>query len=310
MMQFAKECIKNEKVDIILCSTWKLFPLNIACRIAKSYKIPWIADLRDIEEQYPVKDFYLLEIHNKICIRRRNILLKKACAVNVVSRKHKEMLSCYGINSNVIYNGFDPDLFKISSFHKLEKFKIIYTGMFSDYKASQDISPLFSAISQLFNNEDIDYQNCRIQFFADLNSREIANNLAKKYNIINFIDTFEYISYTEIPKVLNDASILILLVPRRNMGIMTTKLYEYLGVGRPILCIWNDEGEIEEIINKSGAGIAAKSEEEIKSFIKIKYDEWLKTGYTDSCVNRDYVMQFSRKKQAKQFIDLFESIKI
>jgi glycosyltransferase involved in cell wall biosynthesis len=307
MIQLSHNCVTNEKIDIILCSTWTLFPLNIASKISKLYKIPWIADLRDIFEQYPVKSSFIRELYYTICKYKRNYYLKKANAITVVSKKHKEIFSNYELQSEVIYNGFDSDLFFPAKYHKLNKFKIVYTGLIQE-KSIADISPFFSAIKKLYNNGYIDHQNCRIQFYSDIKTHKMVNDLAIKYNIINIIDVINYVSFLEIPKILDDASILLLLVPRKNMGIMTTKFYEYLGVGRPILCIWNDEGEVEEIINKSNAGIAAKTEEEIQLFIKIKYDEWLNTGYVDSCINHDFTMQFSRKNQAKQFTDLFNLI--
>jgi glycosyltransferase involved in cell wall biosynthesis len=308
MIQLANDLVSKEQVDIVLCSTWTLFPLNIAYKISKLFNIPWIADLRDIYEEYPVKTSILMGLFNKIGKLRRNYLLKKSNYVTVVSKKHQEILSNYKIKARIIYNGFDSELFIPSKNRRLDKFRIVYTGTLSNFSVGYDISPLFSSINKLFNNGYIGYENFRIQFYSDSKSREIINDLAIKYKINDFIDIFNNISFIEIPKILNDASILLLLVPGRNMGIMTTKFYEYLGVGRPILCIWNDEGEIEDIINKSNTGIAAKIEEEIQSFIKNKYDEWLNTGYVNSDNNNDFIMQFSRKNQAKQFTDLFNII--
>jgi len=309
MIQQCKELIKNEHVDIILCSTYRLFPLNIACKIAKMYDIPWIADLRDIYEQYPVKWSFLMELYKKSGIRRRNIFLKKANAITVVSKRHTELLSRYKLKTQVIYNGFDSDLFFPSTFHQLDKFRIVYTGMiFSKSGVGRDPSPLFSAIQKLHNNGEIDPQNCRIQFYTNSKSQEIVNRSAEKHDVLDFIDCFEYVSFSEVPKILADSSVLLLLLQGRNTGIMTTKFFEYLGVQRPVLCVWGDDGEIMEIMNHSNAGLAAKTEEEIQQFVKMKYDEWMETGYTNSGIDWNYVKQFSRKDQAKQFVDIFDSV--
>jgi len=309
MMQQCKELIRKEQVDLILCSTYRLFPLNIACKIAKLYDLPWIADLRDIYEQYPVKWSFLMELYKKSGIRRRNNLLRKTNAITVVSKRHSELLSRYKLQAQVIYNGFDSDLFQPSTFHQLEKFKIVYTGMiFSKSGVGRDPSPFFSAIQNLHENGKISPQNCRIQFYTNSKSQEIVNHSAKKHGVLDFIDCFEYVSSVDVPKILDDASILLLLLQGRNTGIMTTKFFEYLGVGRPVLCVWTDDGEIMEIMNHSNAGLAAKTEEEIEQFVIMKYDEWMDTGYTNLSIEWDFIKQFSRKVQAKQFVDLFDSV--
>ena len=308
MMQQCKKLINTKHIDIILCSTSSIFPLNVAYKIAKFHDIPWIADLRDVDEQYPDQGSFLMKLYRKIGIRRRNYLLRKANAITVVSKKHVELFFQYKLNAQLIYNGFDSELFKPSTFHQLDIFRIVYTGtIFSSWAVGRNPSPLFSAIQKLHSNGSIDPKNCRVQFYTNSKSQEIIDNLAKKYDVIDFVDCFKYVSSTEMPKVLDDSSILLLLI-QGNTGIMTTKFFEYLGVGRPILCIWSDEGNVENIIRTSNAGIAAKNEEDIYMFIKMKYDEWLKTGYTSSDINQDFVMQFTRKANAKQFVELFEFV--
>ena len=300
--------ISKEQIDIILCSTCILFPLNIAYKVAKKYKIPWVADLRDISEQYPVKESFLMELQKKIGILRRNNILRRANAITVVSEKHVEILNDYTLKAYCIYNGADTDIFLPSNkCYNLNKFNIVYTGTLN-FRAGRDISPLFSAIKQMYLNNDITFKDCCIRFYTDIASQEIINKAKKIFSVSDFVECIDFVPATEIPKILNESSILLLLLDRKNNGIMTTKFFEYLAVGRPILCIWSDEGTVEEIINNSRAGIAAKSEADISLFIKSKYDEWLKNGYTTSDIDKEHVKNFTRKHNAKQFVELFDSV--
>src|SRR5690554_191291 len=52
MYAFCKKEIKNKKIDLVLCSAYMTFPMEVAYKIAKKNKIPLIIDLRDIIEQY------------------------------------------------------------------------------------------------------------------------------------------------------------------------------------------------------------------------------------------------------------------
>jgi glycosyltransferase involved in cell wall biosynthesis len=91
-------------------------------------------------------------------------------------------------------------------------------------------------------------------------------------------------------------------------GIMGTKLFEYLAVEKPILCVRNDEGCLEEVINLANAGLAASTVKEVEKFILEKFTDWQKNGYTHQSVNQEFVQQFSRKRQAEQFADLFNKL--
>ncbi|MCL2400028.1 MAG: glycosyltransferase [Defluviitaleaceae bacterium] len=303
-----EELLSKNTIDIILCSTSRFFPLENAHKIAKKYKIPWVADLKDIYEQYIFADNIKNKLQKKINIIYRNRILKNANMVITVSNKHVEILSNYGINSRCIYNGADTDIFFPTKEHNFDIFKIVYTGRLFDPKVDRDISPIFSVIRQLSLNKDIDYKYFRIQFYTDFESQVIVNRLKDHFCIPEFVDCFDPVPAINIPNILNKSSILTLFMSNKNTGILTTKLFEYLAVGRPILCIWSDEDAVEDIINNSNSGLAAKNEDEIKSFIMSKYNEWLKTGYTNSYINLDYIKNFTRKYNAQQFVELFNSI--
>jgi len=308
MRFYCDELISKEQIDIILCAAGLFFPLCIAYKVAKKYKIPWIADLRDIEEQHPEKNSFLMDAYYKMVIFRRNYLLRDADAITVASEKHVEILNNYALKAYCIYNGADADIFfPTKKRYKLNEFTIVYTGTIYS-RLGQDVSPLFSVIKQLYISGDIDLKNCRIKFYTDIKSQEVIKKSKEIFSVSEFVECFDVVPATEIPKILNESSILLLLLNRRNTGIMTTKFFEYLAVGCPILCIWNDEGAVKEIINNSKAGIAAKTEQDIKQFIKSKYDEWLKTGYINSDIDRNYIKNFSRKYNAKQFVELFGGV--
>ena len=160
----------------------------------------------------------------------------------------------------------------------------------------------------------IDATNFRLQFYLiDEYSKEIIRKAADKQNVGDFIDILESIQNSEIPIVLNSSSILLLLANKSKdgnslKGIMGTKIFEYLAVEKPILCVRNDEDCLEKTINEANAGIAASTVDQVEGFILEKYNEWKQNGFTHQKVNKNYIQQFSRKYQAKQFVDLFEEI--
>jgi glycosyltransferase involved in cell wall biosynthesis len=53
-----------------------------------------------------------------------------------------------------------------------------------------------------------------------------------------------------------NSSVLVLIIPlhKSSKSIITGKLFEYLGSGRPVLCIGPDGGDAARIIELSGGG--------------------------------------------------------
>jgi len=143
----------------------------------------------------------------------------------------------------------------------------------------------------------------------DKKSKEIIHDLAQKYGIVDFVDVFDTVPSTEIPKILNNSSILLLLANKSTgenapKGIMGTKIFEYLAVEKPILCVRNDEDCLEKTIKSANAGLSASNEEEVKVFILEKFAQWQKNGHTHQSVNQAFVQQFSRKQQAEEFAEV------
>jgi hypothetical protein len=89
---------------------------------------------------------------------------------------------------------------------------------------------------------------------------------------------------------------------------MGSKLFEYLSICKPILCVRNDESCIEAVIQQASAGISASSVEEVKKFVLEKYQEWKMQGYTRQATDTVFVSRFSRRKQAKEFAEIIMQV--
>ena len=89
---------------------------------------------------------------------------------------------------------------------------------------------------------------------------------------------------------------------------MTTKLFESLAVEKPILCVRSDESYLESALQESKAGIAARHVEEACRFLEDCFTEWKEKGYTTSQTDKKVLRNYSRKEQAGQFAEIFETV--
>ena len=324
MTKRAQQQINNQNISLIISSSYRTFPLQSAHKLSKKNHIPLLVDLRDIFEQFPGNEHISKKISNSETLNRfiagaitkklfgqRNRVLKDASAVTTVSPWHVEILKQYAQNVQLIYNGYDPELFVPKAILNKE-FTITYTGRLMSEEL-RDPSLLFEAVANLYANEKIEPELFRIQFYTDNESKKTLNAIAEKYRVADFIDYFGYVSNHAIPDILNRSSVLLLLTnnstaAKSPKGIMTTKVFEYLAVKKPVLCVRSDEGCLAETIRETQSGIAANTVEQVERFIMEKYAEWEQNGYTHQKTDRQKVLQFSRKEQAKQFVRIFESL--
>ena len=243
-------------------------------------------------------------------LRERNQVLKAADYVTTVSPWHVDTLKQYNSQVTLIYNGFDPELFYPEQ-RKTDKFIITYTGRLMS-TAMRDPGLLLEALKILSTKNIINDKVCRVCWYVDPASQKLITAEADKAGVLSFMDFKEYVQATDIPSVLNNSSVLLLLANRSEKngpkGIMTTKFFESLAVEKPILCVRSDESYLESALRESKAGVAARHVEEACRFLENYFEEWKEKGYTTLQTNKNVLKMYSRKEQAKQFADIFETV--
>jgi len=324
MCRKALELASKHRFDLVLCSTYRTFPMHAAWSFAKTVGLPLVIDLRDIIEQYTGNEFIThklpriwgLEKLIASCFRKkslhvRNRILREASAVTTVSPWHVSVLKEYNANTRLIYNGYDPEIFYPVDI-KSDKFFITYTGrLLSTAMRNPDL--LFQAMNRLAEENIISPDTFMVRWFVDGKSKEIIMKAVAEYPLISpYMEYSGYVPAAYIPDILNESSMLLLLTNKADAngpkGVMTTKFFESLAVRKPILCVRGDEGCLEDVINRTHSGLSAHSAGEVYDFIKEHYSQWRDNApYIDNS-DEDEIKMFSREAQAGQFVQIFEQV--
>ena len=303
---FAQQALlttQSQKYDLVFCSTFHTFGLKAALKVAQHQNIPLHIDLRDIAEQCDNNEYnkskialgFIGKIYRKINISRRNKILCQANSITTVSPWHVDFIQQFNSNTHLIYNGYDSNIF-IPQPTKSDHFDIIYTGKW--YGATlQDPTLLFQALAEI-NNPQL-----RLIWYTNNDVHSQIQDLANLYHLSTPLIINSYVPNNEIPAILNQSSIILVLTNKGNRGIMTTKFFEAIGVEKPILCVRSDEGCLAQTIQETNAGVAASTVAEVKDFILHHYNQWQQQGYTHTEINNK--LQFSRQSQALQFEEIF-----
>ena len=321
MYREALRIMKKHQFDLILCSTYRTFPMKAAWRLSRKTGLPLVVDLRDIIEQYTGNEFITHAIpkifgmdkiiannFKKRNLKTRNKILRDAACVTTISPWHVSVLGAFNKNTKLIYNGYDPEIFYPAP-KKSEQFFITYTGrLLSTAMRNPDL--LFQAMVRLANDRIITPDLFRVRWFVDEKSRQIIEREMEKYpDAAIFMDYPGYIPASEIPNVLNNSEILLLLTNKSDAdgpkGVMTTKFFESLAIGKPILCVHGDGGCLEEAINRTRSGLSAHQANEVYDFIKAHYLRWQAGQPHESHADKEEIRKFDREMQALQFVEIF-----
>ncbi len=239
----AVEVLERENIDTVITTSPPHSTQLIGLKLKETLNIKWIADLRD-----PWTDIYYYKsmLHTKWAKRKdlnyEKGVIEKSDKIVVVSDSIKQLL----INKSnliqeskihVIPNGFDEDDFLFPSTNEDRKFLLSYVGTITkDY-------PLDSIKKSIAN------LNISIEFTgkADEPTKHLLNGIAGFNN---------HVKHKESINLLLASDMLLLVIPKiaNNKGILTGKLFEYLGARKPILCIGPTDGDAAKIIQECKAG--------------------------------------------------------
>lgn len=262
---FALPLIDN--VDVIWAANPNILSIIPALIYGSVKKVPITLN---VDDPWP-EDLYLFNlvkkksIFSKIAEFLARIAYHKAKAITPISPGYIKIISGrYGVDLNkihVVRAGVDIHKFKPLKMNTDDKiFRITYIGAFS---VAYDFDQILMAA------KIIEKKDRSIEFIIQ-GGGELANYIKSrvrelKLRNVKIID--KIVSREEVVKILNTADVLIL--PLKNFGKpylgMSSKLYEYQAVGKPIICC--AIGEPAKYIKATESGIIVKPKD-YKALVK------------------------------------------
>lgn len=206
----------------------------------------WVADFRD-----PWTEIYYNQSLSQTALARawdtsmEAQVLRHADLVLVVSQDMHRNLVAKGVSPEriaVIPNGYEPEELEVQPAARPDcKRYLVYTGTLADSY------PMDGMLTLLRHNPDV--------------VLEVVGRVSERWfkalqSLPNAILT-GYVPHHEALAKVRAADALLLVIPNipGNEGILTGKLFEYLGSGKPILGIGPVQGDAAEMVRSAGAGL-------------------------------------------------------
>ena len=205
----------------------------------------WVASIHDIPINYKRPNCYLPNLQRKIWSH----LLSKTNKIITLSDGLARDLNNYKVSAGVVENGIilrNPDSDKNS------KFTISFTG--SLYDGMIHPIDLFESVEHLLKVQKIDHQKISIVYAGKdaLKWQQYCSNFPLSNAIL---ECFEVLPHEEALQLQMVSNINLLLTwnVKEVSGILTGKLFEYLGARNPILTIVNGtvDRDLESIFKKT-----------------------------------------------------------
>lgn len=252
-LRIGRRILRKWRPDLIYASAMPFTSLLVARHLSWEFEVPWVAELRDlwVDSHYYEYPFWRRALETGL---ERSILASTSAMVTVSEPLAQTLRGKYGKPTAVILNGFDPEDYprdRTGPGAEPDRIRIVYTGLI--YPRRRDPSPLFEALHHLGPQ--------RRHFIVDFYGRRLPEiaALAERYGVADVVRVHDPVSYKDAVRLQAEADVLLLLLwnTAGERGVFTGKLFEYLGAGRPILCLGLEAGVAADLIRNRKAGFVA-----------------------------------------------------
>ncbi|MFL5753966.1 MAG: hypothetical protein ACJ76F_11205, partial [Bacteroidia bacterium] len=300
---FSRDLLKKNKditKMIITANPYVMFKFGYLLK--KEFGLKWIADYRDdwtTDEIKSYKGFFAKIIY--IFDKRSELKwVGSADHVTTVSDNYLSKIRKLLKNKNgsVIYNGFwEKENGYGNSDGSEKEFRITFNGTLYD---TQPIEIFLEGIKKLI-------LAFKEEVFIRLYFPGLAYDRSQAERVIEMMGKFgehvmitERISRNEVLGIQAKSQLLLMIAHTNIRGVPSSKLFEYIGLRKPILVCPGDNDIIDRLVSETGLGIICNSSEEVFNKLKSCVREYLKSGKIGMEPDEEAIAVYSRAEQVKQ----------
>lgn len=311
LYRFANSYIsENKDVAAILISGNPFELFRFGYRLHQTHQLPWIADYRDdwntsnVNESRGMLDSFLRRLES----RSERKYIGTASCITTVSKHYAEKISGFtGIPGYVVQNGFFPeDYTNFQNLAPFEEFTVLYNGMLYP---SQQIEVLLDAFKQLVNKHPEHRNRLKLRFPGILFLKEVAARVEMQmqgYEDVVWMS--QRIPRTDVLTMQARSHLLLMISHRDAKGIPSSKIYEYLGLGKPVLVCPGDADVLDETFGPYELGFIANTATEALEILEKHFTAYLQQRDIVENADRNYALQFTREEQTKVLAGILDKI--
>jgi len=297
--------IKQQDIDVInsVNNPPQLHIIGLLAHIFTNK--PWLVEYRDPLANNP--DLNPNSLSNKSRKVLERIILYKADQVvwgNGI-QLNQEYFDKFGwINTNKItrlpFLGFDEELFHGEKNNENEKFTLTYAGSF--YQDLIEPYSLLEGISEYCEKYAKDIRMC---FYGDWD-REYQK-MVDSMGLNDIVETNEFVPHEDIIPILEESDICVHIggTNTKNKLSVPSKIWDYMGAGRPILAVVDPEFRVANFLQDNNLGIPVHPDD--STGIAAAIDK-IRSNRYDHAEYREISDEFTREEKMEKLVQVLNDM--
>lgn len=257
-----RKLVKEFRPQVIYASAPPFTGLIVAKLLAREGRVPWVAEFRDLWTDGHAYRYGRVRLTLERTVER--LTLRDTAGLVTVSDYLAGILrDAYSKPTETVMNGFDPHDYRQDVVRQPDAaLTIVYTGMV--YQEHQNIEPLFRAVARLRDGGIPIQVRMFGRYLAHL-KRDI-----REAGIADCVSIFEVVDHATAIEEQQRADVLLYLTwrGRHCEGVLSGKIFEYLGTGNPILAVGPFGDGASRLMRDRGVGFISESPEEIAAYLE------------------------------------------
>jgi glycosyltransferase involved in cell wall biosynthesis len=300
MVAKAISLIQKHQTDVVLISCPPFHQAIPGILLKKLFGIKLVVDYRDgwsLNPYYQKLDW----LHR--CILTADKVMEKCLLLNtdLLTVTHQTMrdkyLSKFSFLKHrikIVYNGFDPENIGSGGDDLFPEFTILHLGDFYVKQKTRDPGLFLQALQRFISQRKIAPGKLHVLFVGE--RYEEVEKTISGLGLSAYVSCVDRVPHDVAMKYLNKSHMLLLI---ESGDVMTTKVFEYLATGKPILALIKG-GEIKDLIEKFSKRsfvITTSDLHRLMMVIEDGYKNYLRNRYEP---DESFRASYSRKSQTKQ----------
>jgi len=301
-----KRLLRDQAFDMILSSGAPHSVHLIGRSLHRATEVPWVADLHDpwtdisYYDEFPHTDWA-----RRLDARLERSVLAGASAVTTVSPSWAELFRDKAANRYaVVENGFDAAAFADIHEPLDDPFVLAHIGKLY---ASRNPTALWEALSALRAEDAIPHLRVRLIGTVD----PVVRRSIVQHGLEPIVSIEPFVPHDEAIRQMARSTLLLLTIEpfAQARGMITSKLYEYLASGRPVLGIGPPDGDANAVLRDAEAGrvVSWSDDRAAADVVRGHYDAWAAGSPRDGA-SFDAIQHHNRQHQAERMAQLFDEL--
>ncbi len=298
MLESAERLASTKRFDAMWATSPPALVHYVASKISRKYSIPWVADFRDLPDEYRTSWTIrrMVQAEVKVCASASALIGVTSTHVKMLKARHKVPL-------HLIYNGYDPDDYVGNVPVDAKRFQVGYFGILAPYR---DPRPLFKALDLLSANGHRVLDDIAVRFVGP--AQHEIQSLLQDFRCGKHVQVVPRVGHAETIRMQRQCAVLLLFKATKPLGTIDSKIFDYLAAGRPILNVPGDSDVVDRILAETQAGISIDEPAKIASVLTKWHQEWKSTGTVRCRSLSKVVAKYSREKQAGMLAHVLDSV--